>query len=194
MEVQGDYLAKPRCRACNVCASIESMLMTHAGGHSYEDQRAYKMALDLYIRHDPETHETKPPRTTHEGNGKPQGWFAGTLTKSPDWEETEADMITAIRKIMSQKTVPVDKYAWYLEYTENGQPHIHFLYISDTGGRIHAKIFKRYWKHWDEHVKVGKGHRGGFHKPVNSLMAYSEYISKDSGTHDTNMTPEDLKE
>lgn len=120
--------------------------------------------------------------TTHKGNGTHNGLFAGTLTMSPEWGKTEEDIVHACEKIMSQKTCPVEKYAWYLEQTENGTPHIHFIYKTASGGRIHQKVFKRYWE-WDESVSIGKGHKGGYHKPVKSEIAYQEYISKDEGRH-----------
>lgn len=122
----------------------------------------------------------------HVGNGKPKGLFAGTLTMSTSDDYTQDDMLKAIRKIFSQQTVVVKRYAWYLEYTDAGTPHIHFIYETDEGGRIHAKIFKRYWKIWDEHQPIGKGHRGGYHKPVASETAYKEYIEKDGSIHHEN--------
>lgn len=126
----------------------------------------------------------RPPTPKHHtGNGKPKGIFAGTLTMSTSDPYNQNDMIAAARKIFSQTTCPVKRYAWYLEYTDAGTPHIHFLYECDEGGRIHAKIFKRYWKIWDERQRVGKGHRGGYHSSVQSETAYKEYIEKDGSIH-----------
>lgn len=122
----------------------------------------------------------------HDGNGKPKGLFAGTLTMSKDDKFNEEDMIHAIKKIMAQETCPVEKYAWYLEYQDNGSPHIHFIYKTKAEGRIHAKVFKRYWKIWDESKKLGKGFRGGYHSKVDSETAYLEYIEKDGGRHQDN--------
>lgn len=121
--------------------------------------------------------------TTHKGNGTPTGIFAGTLTMSPDDKLNEEDMVHAMKKIVSQQTCPVKNYAWYVEYTDNGLPHIHFIYEAESGGRIHQKVFKRYWKQWDESKKMGQGHRGGYHKHVQSETAYLEYIEKDGGRH-----------
>lgn len=126
---------------------------------------------------------TKP---SHKGNGKPQGIFAGTLTMSTSDTTNEEEMVAAMKKILNQKTVPVKRWAWYLEHTENGTPHIHFIYETDTGGRIHQKIFRRYWKVWDESTKCGRGHRGGYHKVVESETAYTEYIAKDGGRGQNN--------
>lgn len=135
---------------------------------------------------------TEPQKQKHHvGNGKPQGIFAGTLTMGTTTPENEETMVVAIKKIMNQQTCPLRKYKWYVEYTERGLPHVHFIYETLTGGRIHAKIFKRYWKLWDESVRHGKGFQGGYHKECHSETAYDEYISKDGGrsgsaNHDIN--------
>jgi len=117
----------------------------------------------------------------HEGNGKPIGVFAGTLTMGVTTPETEDTMVKAITKIMNQQTCPVKTYKWFVEYTERGLPHIHFMYETYAGGRIHAKVFMRYWKLWDEGKRHGKGFQGGYHKEVKSEIAYDEYIGKDGG-------------
>lgn len=122
----------------------------------------------------------------HEGNGKPKGMFAGTLTMSPNDPENEDTMVEAIKKIFKQETCPVKRYAWYVERTTNGLPHIYFIYETVSSGRIHQKVFKRYWKTWDESVKQGQGFRGGYHKVVDSETAYVEYIEKDGGRHQSN--------
>jgi len=119
----------------------------------------------------------------HIGNGKPKGIFAGTLTMSPADPENEDTMIEAMKKIVKQETCPVKRYAWYLEYQSNGLPHVHFIYETVSTGRIHQKVFKRYWKIWDESRKQGQGFRGGYHKVVDSETAYLEYIEKDGGRH-----------
>lgn len=170
---------------CEKCFLIESGMYLYAPDNSYEGRKMFHKFAEKASRHDPDTHYDSPARTSHSGNGKHQGWFAGTLTKSDKDDETEQDMIRAMQKIFSQQTNPVDKYVWYLEYTDAKQPHIHFLYLTKSGGRITQKIFKRYWKQWDESVPLGKGHRGGYHKPVESLVAYKEYVEKDSGTHES---------
>lgn len=123
-----------------------------------------------------------PTRSNH----KPLGTWAGTLTMSDKDATNEEEMISAIKKIFRQKTVPVQKYAWYLEYTANGLPHIHFIYRTASGGRIHAKVFRRIWKFWDETQNVGAGHRGGYHRLCHSEDEYMKYISKDQGRHEIN--------
>lgn len=124
-----------RWRNCSECKMIGQMIYG-------DDPKLIIKGFRLEERHDVETHITAPPKKSHVGNGKPQGIFAGTLTMSDKDDTNENEMCIAITKIMTQKTVPVKKYAWYLEYTKNELPHIHFIYATESGGRIHQKIFK----------------------------------------------------
>lgn len=138
--------------------------------------------------HNHEFHGCPLSVNTHQGNGVYQGQFAFTLTKSPDDPYTEFDMIKAVRKVMSQKSCPVKKYAWYLEYGDNElktHPHIHGMYETETQGRIEAKHWRRAWKIWDEKTKMGRGFRGGYHRPVRSEEGYADYIKKDAGKNET---------
>lgn len=165
---------------CDECKRINYMVLTN-----YDDRyesAEFKHWWDLFLRHDPQTHITQQ-KSVHKGNGVHQGLWAGTLTMSPTDPYNEEDMIGAIKKIFAQQTVPVKNWAWYREYTKNGTPHIHFVYETDTGGRIHKKIFQRYWKLWDEpRNQTGRGgFPGGYHSPAKSETAYLEYISKDGG-------------
>lgn len=170
-------------KLCEECVMINSMCITFAD--DWHNKAKYEKWFDLYLRHDPKTHITAPPKKTHRGNGKPEGLFAGTLTMSPSDTTDEVQMIQAIKKIFNQQTCPVKKWAWYVEYTDAGLPHIHFCYETETGGRIHQKVFKRYWKTWNESERMGKGFRGGYHKNCDSETAYLEYIAKDGGKHDS---------
>jgi len=143
--------------------------------------------FDKYEAHRVECHRCVPRKQTHTGNGAYQGAFAFTLTKSPDDNLTEFDMIKSVRKIMSQKSCPVKRYAWYLEYgdpEEKSHPHIHGLYETETQGRIEAKHFKRAWPIWDEKHKLGRGFRGGYHRPIRSEESYKDYIKKDAGKNE----------
>lgn len=122
-----------------------------------------------------------------EGNGKYQGPFAFTLTKSPTDTLTIDDMIKAVRKVMKQTSFPVIKYAWYYEdkgKDDNGNPlhpHIHGMYETIDGKRIESRHFKRAWPIWDPSQPQGQGFRGGYHRPVAHNEAYSDYIKKDAG-------------
>ena len=169
---------------CADCITINEQLRKHCDTRNHFENQQWKHWFDLYIRHDPETHITaEPVKRTHKGNGKHKGIFAGTLTMSSSDTTNESEMCHAINKIMTQKTVPLKRYAWYVEKTDAGLPHIHFIYETTTGGRIHKKIFERYWKIWDEDIAIGRGHRGGFHEAVVHEDAYAKYIAKDGGRH-----------
>lgn len=164
---------------CDECKMIDVMLLSTVDDRN---QTEFKRWLKRYYEHDPKTH-INTPRGTHKGNGVHQGLWVGTLTMSPTDGLNEEDMVHAMKKIFSQQTVPVKKWAWYREYTKNGAPHIHFCYETETGGRIHKKIFQRYWKLWDEpRNQTGKGgFPGGYHTGAKSETAYLEYMSKDGG-------------
>lgn len=120
----------------------------------------------------------------HVGNGRHKGSFAGTLTMSWDWNENEDTMVSAIKRILYQDTCPVKRFKWNLEYCKDGKPHIHFLYETVSGGRIHTRIFKRYWPYWSEKkqdMEEGKRFKGGYHQPCAAEEAYTKYITKDNG-------------
>jgi len=118
-----------------------------------------------------------------EGNGKHNGIWAGTLTMSPTDPYNEETMVDAIKKIFKQQTCPVKRYKWYIERTKADVPHCHFMYECQSGGRIEIKVIQRYWKIWseDRFTKPGSHFKGGYHCPVKSEIAYSEYIEKDGG-------------
>lgn len=127
-----------------------------------------------------------------KGNGKPQGAFAFTLTMSPADNLTAADLVLAVRKIMSQKSMPVKRYAWAYEDKGDGKhPHIHGMYETETGQRIHTKFWKRAWKIWDETKPMGQGHRGGYHRPVLDEDSYKDYIGKDGGLSENKNLPQE---
>jgi len=140
------------------------------------------MALKALMKHSREFHMRN--KNTHVGNGKYLGPFAFTLTMSPSDNLTVDDMVAAVKKVMSQKSIPAVKYAWYLEYKDfetKEHPHIHGMYETASGRRIEAKHWFRAWKIWDESVTLGKGHRGGYHKPVEHDQCYDNYIKKQTG-------------
>jgi len=143
---------------------------------------------DSQQQHWHEEHGAPAPKKSHTGNGCYQGQFAFTLTKSPSDDMTEEDMIKAVRKVMSQKSCPVKKYAWYLEYGDDEKkehPHIHGMYETESLGRIETKQWKRAWPIWDPKHKLGKGFRGGYHRPVRDAESYSDYIKKDKGLNES---------
>jgi len=167
---------------CEICEEFSNYKKVSFGVCALE--REAKM-LDDFARHN-KTCPRLHPKKTHKGNGTYTGAWAFTLTKAPTDPYNVGDMIKAVRKVMTQQSCPVVKYAWYLEYKPTAEdpyahPHIHGLYETTTGGRIEAKHFKRAWPLWDEKTFLGQGFRGGFHRPIKSEEGYSKYIAKDGG-------------
>jgi len=163
---------------CPAGRMFDMQMKTWAAGPGTSSTKPFFLA---WHKHGVQYHGFHPIAPTHSGNGTPSGAFAFTLTMSPGDGLTEADMVAAVRKIMKQKSCPVKQYAWYLEYGDpetKGHPHIHGMYETEKGGVIEKKHFQRAWKIWDPSVKLGAGFRGGYHRPVRSDEAYSQYIKK----------------
>lgn len=104
-------------------------------------------------------------------------YYAFTLTTNGDnVEEEETNLREATQKLYTQQSCPVKEGAAFLEYTEQGRPHIHGWYRTESGGRIFAKIFRRCWSLWGE--KPGRTQfRGGYHEEVKSLERFAGYSS-----------------
>lgn len=150
------------------------------------DTRAYNHQLSCPLARWVPPFFVPPVKTgrTHVGNGAYKGPFAFTLTMSPQWGLTKYDMIKAAQKLMSQKSQPVKKFAWYLEYgneEKQEHPHIHGMYETDNGRRIEMKHFRRAWEHWSEEDTRGQGFQGGYHRPVKDDENYTKYIKKQGG-------------
>lgn len=191
------FARKMKTYNCTRCAEYSMILMELVGDKSFSGAKEYDKWAERDIYHykyeeavgyvgDP-PHVPLPKPGTHEGNGKPKGLFAFTLTFSPTDGKNEYDLKHAAERILTQSTCPVKRYIWYLEKREDGShPHIHGVYETKSGGRIFKKVFKRYWDIWGEPKGQPKGgFRGGYHKPVAFDIAYKEYIEKDEGEHNT---------
>lgn len=171
---------------CNGWKAYDFQLRTWADGGANGSAKSIHLC---YMKHCRDYHGYVDIKS-HEGNGKPSGAFAFTLTASPNDGLSEDDMITAVRKVMSQKSNPVKKYAWYLEYKNpelKTHPHIHGMYETETGGVIEKKHWKRAWKIWDPTQRLGAGFRGGYHRPVSYDEKYANYIAKQNILGDTNI-------
>lgn len=161
---------------CIDCLEVEAAYLLDEQLHNYPSMELFEKSWEQRKKC------IQKEKKTHKGNGTYAGPFAFTLTKSPQDPLTEDHMIAAVKKIMSQKSCPVVRYAWYLEHKENGtHPHIHGMYETTTMGRIEAKHFKRAWPIWDEKSPMGSGFRGGYHRPVRHQECYDDYIKKDGG-------------
>jgi len=132
----------------------------------------------------------KNPRSKTEGQQ-----YAFTLTL-PHGAQPVKPLLEVAKNIMefgitNSPSEKADKYAYVLEYTEKGTPHIHGIYSTKSGRRIAAKYFARYHTHdkwvkkiddphfWNEKMEMGQGHRGGYHKPVRHGESYTGYLEKE---------------
>lgn len=175
------------CDICNSFFNFDKGDLKGLDGLAFEER-----VVDKWIAHKKNCKVLNPNRK-REGNGAFKGAWAFTLTKSPTDALSVGDMLIAVRKVMTQKSCPVARYAWYYEEKgrdENGDaihPHIHGMYETETLGRIEAKHWKRAWTVWDEKKPCGAGFRGGYHRPVKHDEAYDDYIKKDGGMSESRL-------
>ena len=98
--------------------------------------------------------------------------YAFTFTTNLDTKlEVQKEMCYSAWKLFQQKTTPVEEGEIYLEYTKEGRPHLHGWYVTEDGGRIFAKTFRRCWPTWGEKERQTK-FAGGYHE----LMKTNRYI------------------
>lgn len=123
------------------------------------------------------------PDVAHPQAAKPGTEYAFTLTMPPDYT-CPKPLEEVARLIMTNGLTnkPYEKavdWAFVLEHTEKGTPHVHGVYRTASGRRISSKYFKRYWTLWDEKVKLGHGFKGGYHSPARHSESYSAYLEKE---------------
>lgn len=110
--------------------------------------------------------------------------YAFTLTMPPDY--SPAKPIEEVARLICENGMtskpyerPI-KWAYVLEHTAAGTPHIHGMYKMASGRRIEKKYFKRYWTLWDEGgPKLGMGFKGGYHQKARHEESYDAYIQKE---------------
>lgn len=194
-ESSGSYYDQLSCKfGCDKCAAFfmarwitkspmrNVMWDKKMPEYYWSNKKLNDMIMEEWEKHN-ESHKKK----THGGNGRYAGPWAFTLTMSPKDPQSIGDMLTAVKKIMQQKTKPVIKYSWRFEhkgFDEMGgylHPHIHGMYETEDGGRIPRRQWERVWSLWDEDKPMGAGFRGGYHRPVKSEEGYADYIVKDGG-------------
>lgn len=101
--------------------------------------------------------------------------YAFTFTTNKSKEEIEREMIRSCYKLFRQTTVPIREGGAYLEYTEEGRPHIHGWYETEDGGRVFAKVFRRCWPAWSEKDRQTR-FAGGYHEEM-KVNRYKSYAS-----------------
>lgn len=114
-----------------------------------------------------------------------QEW-AFTLTMPPG-HATKEDLIKACENILNKaSTNPpqperADRWAYVVEYTAKGVPHIHGMYHTPSGRALSKKTFKRYWKIYNP---SGPGYDpkqppSGYHAVVRHDQSYADYMTKE---------------
>lgn len=133
--------------------------------------REYERASPLLLKETQEHMEHM--RTEHREVKRKQ--YAFTLTTNKSKEEIETTMIESCYKLYKQQTCPIREGEAYLEYTEEGRPHIHGWYETEDGGRVFAKVFARCWPAWKEKRGQTK-FAGGYHEQMKTNR-YKGYAS-----------------
>jgi len=125
--------------------------------------------------------------------------YAFTLTMPPNYKSLkgleEAARLICTNGLTNKPYEKPDKWAFVLEHTEAGTPHIHGMYKTPSGRRIAAKYFERYHLvdgfvksetdkyFWNEKIHLGHGHRGGYHQKARHNESYSAYMTKEGCVH-----------
>lgn len=189
----GQLTCEGKCwQHCSVARGFYSQqsVLFRGGYPRWKIDQDFAKIMDEWIDHAVACHHQPDNRLKKYPNGKYNGPFAFTMTMSPSDGLSEDEMMDSCRKIMEQKSQPVKKFAWYLEYKDaeaKSHPHIHGMYETENGRRIEKKHWQRRWKIWDESIPLGAGFRGGYHRPIRSDEAYSQYIRKGYAFGDSNL-------
>lgn len=110
--------------------------------------------------------------------------WAVTLTMPPG-HKTAEEMIKAAENILNKASTNrpnperADRWAYVLEYTSQGVPHIHGVYHTPSGRALSTKTIKYHWPLWNPSIPMGDGFQGGYHAPVRHGQSYEDYMSKE---------------
>lgn len=155
----------PKYPECNDCYAYYSPLL--------------KEVIEKYCGE----HLPAPPKRRGAPKADPETEWAFTLTMPPDYEPKkpieEAARLILSHGLTSKPYERPERWAFVKEHTEKGVPHIHGVYKTPSGRRIEQKYFQRYWPLWDEKVKLGVGHKGGYHLKARHGESYSAYMEKE---------------
>jgi len=130
---------------------------------------------------------------THGNKADANTEYAFTLTMPPDYKPKkpieEAARLIMMNGLTNKPYEKPEKWAYVMEHTAAGTPHIHGMYKTPSGRRIAAKYFNRYWSLWKETdedgkpIKLGNGHQGGYHAKARHGESYLAYMSKEGCVH-----------
>jgi len=139
------------------------------------DQHAREKIVDFL--------KTVPKPNVHANTADPTTSYAFTLTMPPGYVSPKplSEVASNIMKLgLTNKPYErASEWAFVLEHTEQGTPHIHGMYKTPSGRRISCKYFERHHKLWDEKVKLGHGHKGGYHQKTRHDQSYEAYMQKE---------------
>lgn len=138
-------------------------------------------------------HLPAPPKKVDPRSADPETEYAFTLTMPPTYEPKKP--IEELARLLLEHGLtnkPYEKaceWAFVKEHTESGTPHIHGVYKTPSGRRLASKYFQRYWPLWDEKVKLGNGHKGGYHNKARHSESYKAYLEKEGVVLKNNSNP-----
>jgi len=147
----------------------------------------YCKCMKLYIV---DKHALHPDNNKHPRSAESGTEYAFTLTMPPD-HQPAIPLPEVAKKILeygltNKPYEKATKWAYVLEHTEKGTPHIHGVYQTESGRRLSSKYFKRYWPLWDEKVILGHGHKGGYHQKARHTESYAAYLEKEGAVIKSN--------
>lgn len=160
---------------CSDCHLTWSFLFNEYQNVFCED---HLRAEQLKLRAAEEAAKPKDPRSAKAGTQ-----YAFTLTMPPDYQPSKP-LPEVAKKILefgltNKPYEKASKWAFVLEHTDKGTPHIHGMYETPSGRRISSKYFNRYWPIWDEKVHLGRGIKGGYHEKARHNESYVAYMEKE---------------
>lgn len=124
----------------------------------------------------------KPEKPLHANKANPDVAYAATLTMPPDYVP-KRPIIEAAKMIMEHGLTnkPYEKPIKWIVVLEHADTnaHVHLWYKTNSGRRIASKYFQRYWPLWDEKIKLGSGHKGGYHQKARHTESYEAYLLKE---------------
>lgn len=136
-----------------------------------------------YVSHFCELHQEIVVPTPSKRKADVNTEYAFTLTMPPDYQPKkpieEAAKFILEHGLVSKTKEKAIEWAFVKEHTDAGTPHIHGVYRTPSGRRIESKYFNRYWPLWDEKVKLGYGHKGGYHAVARHSESYKAYMEKE---------------
>jgi hypothetical protein len=173
----------------NILAPEHCLVYQKYKGMSYEERYRMPIPLDgcpvCYWCHPFIESNKKFVKDSPKNKSVQNTQFAFTLTQPPGYVKPGGMSIEeSARKLLqhgltSKPEQKANKWAYVLEHTEQGTPHVHGVYSTESGKKIGDKYFKRYWPLWDTKRRMGQGHQGGYHAQARHNESYENYLTKE---------------